>query len=227
MEIQTASLPSGGYKSQIPAVFEMRMFGGAEMRFISKAVETKELRHILIDALAPCLSVPLEEFTIQDAHALVFQQRMFMNSVAPLRTYWRCNKPLFEYSDGISKHIRPEGGAINTFPCAANNVGVIDESSMTISRLVAEHDTFDLARMRHYDKAVVDMFNWHAAHMGPNFDRNVARLEEQTDLTLWTELSEWVRASVHGVRTEIELTCPSCQRASDRQWEMTPAIFIS
>lgn len=227
MEIQTASVPSTGYKSNLPEKFEMRMFGGAENRLISQAVEKKDMRYILVDALGPCLSVSLDEFTIPDAYALVFQQRMFMNSVAPLRTYWKCNKPLFEYSDGIEKAVRPDGGVINTFPCAAQNVGVIDETSMTVAQLSVTHERFDLPRMRHYDRASEDMFGWHASHLGPNFDSNVALLEEQQDLTLWTQLSEWVLASRHGLLTDIELLCPACQRMSTRQWDMTPAIFIS
>lgn len=227
MEIQTASLPSRGYKAQLPETFEMRMFSGKENRAIAKAVDTKEMRHILIDALGPCLNIPLEELTIPDAYALVFQQRMFLNQVAPLRTYWRCNKPLFEYSDGIEKSLRDSGAMINTFPCAANNVGVIDETSMTVGVLNAEHDRFDLPRMRHFDRATEDGFGWHVAHMGRDFDRQVALLEEQTDLTLWTELSNWVQASRHGVLTDISLTCPHCQRESVRAWDMTPAMFIS
>lgn len=227
MEIQTASLPSRGYKSGLPESFEMKPFAGPQLRSISKAVETKDMRHILIDALEPCLNVPLADITIPDAHALVYQQRMFMNKVAPVRTYWRCNKPLFEYSDGIVNELRKEGGVINTFPCATNNVGVVDESSMTIAMLTAEHDRFDLPRMRHYERASEDMLSWHVAHMGPAFDRNMALLEEQQDLKLWHELSEWVLAARHGLLTEIELTCPACGRKSTREWQMTPVIFVS
>lgn len=227
MEIQTASLPSRGYKAELPEVFEMRMFGGKENRHIAKAVEKKDMRYLLIDALAPCLNVPLDEMTIPDAHALIFQQRMLMNSVKPLATYWSCTKPLFEYSDGIVNELREDGGVINTFPCAAKNVGVIDESSMTIAMLAVEHEQFDLPRMRHYERASEDMFSWHVAHMGRNFDQSMARLEAQTDLTLWTELSEWVLASRHGLLTDIELPCPACGRRSTRRWDMSPAIFIS
>lgn len=227
MEIQTVSLPSTGYKSKLPEKFEMRMFGGRENACISKAVESKDMRFLLVDALGECLNVPLDELTIPDAYALVFQQRMLMNHVAPLRTYWNCKKPLFEYSDGVVNELRPEGGAINTFPCDANNVGVVDESSMTVASLSVTHDRFDLPRMRHYERASEDMFGWHAAHLGPNFDQNVALLEEQQDLTLWIQLSEWVLASRHGLLTDIELSCPACKRKSVRTWDMTPVIFIS
>ncbi len=227
MELQTASLPSRGYKAQLPESFDMRPFSGKENRAIAKAVETKDMKYILLDALAPCLSVPLEEITIPDAYALIFQQRMFMNAVAPVRTYWTCNKPLFEYSDGITHQPRMDGAVLNTFPCAAKNVGIIDETSLTLMMLNAEHPEFDLPRMRHYERASESMFNWHVAHMGPKFDRNVAVLEDQEDLTLWTKLTEWVQASRHGVSTDISLTCPHCERQSVRQWEMTPVIFVS
>ncbi|QYW03439.1 hypothetical protein pEaSNUABM34_00137 [Erwinia phage pEa_SNUABM_34] len=227
MEIQTASLPSRGYKASLPESFEMTHFSGRQNRAIAKAVETKDMRYILLDALAPCLNVSLDELTIPDAHALVFQQRMFMSPVVPLRTYWQCKKPLFEYSDGIVNELRTDAGVINTFPCASRNVGIIDDSSMTIAVLTAEHEHFDLPRMRDYERASEDIFNWHVAHLGPNFDRNMARLEDQQDLKLWTELSEWVLASRHGVLNDIELLCPSCGRHSTRRWEMTPQIFIS
>lgn len=227
MEIQTASLPSRGYKAELPTAFEMRRFGGKENRAIAKAIDSKDMKYILLDALAPCLNIKLEELTVPDAYALVFQQRMWMNSVMPLRTYWNCKKPLFEYSDGIVNELRPEGGVINTFPCDANNVGVVDESSMTVAMLNAEHEHFDLPRMRHYERASEDMFNWHVAHMGRNFDANVARLEEQTDLTLWFELSEWVRASRHGLLTDIDLLCPHCNRRSTRTWDLNPSVFVN
>lgn len=227
MEIQTASLPSRGYKAQLPDVFEMRRFAGKENRAIAKAIDSKDMKYILLDALAPCLNIPLDELTVPDAFALVFQQRMWMNTVLPLRTYWRCNKPLFEYSDGIVNELRPDGGVINTFPCAANNIGVIDETSMSIAVLNAEHERFDLPRMRHYERASEDMFSWHVAHMGSDFDGNVALLEEQSDLTLWLELSEWVRASRHGLLTDIELLCPHCQRRSTRAWDLNPSVFVN
>ncbi|QZE58694.1 hypothetical protein pEaSNUABM28_00137 [Erwinia phage pEa_SNUABM_28] len=226
MEIQTASLPSHGYKAQLPPAFTMRRFGGKENRAIAKAIDKKDMKYILLDALAPCLSIPLDELTVPDAYALVFQQRMWMNSVMPLMTHWRCNKPLFEYSDGIVNEMRPEGGAINTFPCAANNVGIVDETSMTVAVLAAEHETFDLPRMRHFERASEDMFSWHVAHMGRNFDANVALLEEQEDLKLWLQLSEWVLASRHGVLTDISLECPACKRKSVRAWDMNPSMFV-
>ncbi len=226
MDIQTASLPSCGWKSNLPPQFEMRMFEGPETALIAKAIETKDMRYILLDALEPCLNVPIQDFTIPDAYALAFQQRMFLNDIKPLTTYWTCSKPLYEYSDGIKYALNPEGGLINTFPCDHRNVGVVDETSMIVEQLVANHEQFDLPRMLNYERATVDMFGWHVAHMGRRFNDGVNKLESQTDLKLWMELSEWVLAARHGLLSDIKLYCPACARHSTRTWEMTPAIFL-
>ncbi|WOL24366.1 hypothetical protein fHeYen902_020c [Yersinia phage fHe-Yen9-02] len=226
MDINVLSLPSKGWKSELPEQFEMRLFEGRQIRQIAKAIETKDMRPILLEALPECLSVPIDALTIQDAHALILQQRLAMKAVSPLLVRWNCKKPMFEYSDGVKQDLQEDRPAINAFPCDARNISELDESSLLIYSLSAESEEFDLARMRDYEQASESMFNWNVAHLGPNFNQNMARLEQERDLSLWLRLSDWVTDSRHGISTEISLPCHSCGRHSIRDWQMTPSIFV-
>ncbi|AXG66523.1 hypothetical protein JA33_119 [Dickeya phage vB_DsoM_JA33] len=225
MEIITRSLPSAGWKSGLPPSFDMKPFSGKQAYHISKAIEQDNLAPILLEALPEVLSIPIDMLSIQDAHALVFQQRMLIENF-PLRVFWTCNKPLFEYANGVFPDLRDDDELpLNTFPCDAHNVGVIDESAVTVLTLRANSDEFDLPRMRNYEVAHESRFNWFVAHMGLNFDENYALLERQTDLNLWMRLDEWVKAAQHGIPTTITMSCPVCKRESDRTWEMKAKIF--
>lgn len=224
MEIQTLSLPSRGWKSQLPESFDMRMFGGKELSAIARAIETKDLSPILLEALPATLSINIDMLTVQDAHALIFQQRMWLKD-HPLQVPWKCNKPLFEYSTGILAEPLEEENPLNVFSCDAHNIGIIGESAVSVLTLTAESSEFDLVRMKNYERAQESMFHWHVAHMGLDFDYSYGILEEQQDMKLWMRLSEWVRASTHGIPNEIILTCPVCHRESSRTWEMLPSIF--
>lgn len=224
MEIITRSLPSTGWKSGLPASFDMRPFSGKESIFIAEAVEKKSLKPLLLQALPNTLSIPIEMLTIQDAHALLFQQRMMIKDT-PLKVLWQCHMPLFEYADGVFQDPRDDEVALNTFPCDAHNVGIIDESAVTVRVLNVASDEFDLPRMINYEAATESRFNWFVAHMGVHFDRNYSTLEQQEDLKLWMRLTEWAANSDHGIPANINLTCPVCKRESERTWELLPKIF--
>lgn len=224
MEIITRSLPSTGWKSGLPPTFDMRPFSGKESIHISEAIEQNSLAPLLLKALPNVLSIPIDMLTIQDAHALIFKQRMMIED-SPLNVPWTCVQPLFEFADGVFQEPRDDEFPLNTFPCEAHNRGVIEESNVTILTFNTSSDEFDLARMINYEAAQESRFNWFVAHMGTNFDRNYALLEQQTDLKLWMRLSEWVGASVHGIPRDITLDCPVCKRESVRTWEMLPKIF--
>lgn len=224
MEIITRSLPSTGWKSGLPASFDMRPFGGKESIYIAEAIEQNSLAPILLKALPNVLSIPIDMLSIQDAYALVFQQRMMIED-SPLNVPWLCVQPLFEFADGVFQEPRDDEIPLNTFPCESHNIGTISEEAVTLLTLTAASDEFDLPRMINYEAAHESRFNWFVAHMGVHFDRNYAILEQQKDLKLWMRLSEWVGACVHGIPRDITLHCPTCRRESTRTWEMLPKIF--
>lgn len=224
MEIITQSLPSTGWKSGLPATFDMRPFSGAESIYISQAIEEDSLTPLLLEALPRTLNINIDMLTIQDAHALLFQQRMMLDEF-PLQLPWTCNMPLFEYSTGIYQEPIADELPLNTFPCDAHNLSPMREGDVTLLQFRAHSDEFDLPRMKNYLYSQESRFNWFVAHMGLNFDDNYAILEQQKDLKLFMRLSEWVTASAHGIPNTVELLCPVCRRESTRTWEMKARMF--
>lgn len=224
MEIITRSLPSAGWKSGLPPSFDMRPMSGAESYYISQAIEEDSLAPLLLEALPKLLSISTDMLTIQDAHALLFQQRMMVEDF-PLFVPWTCHQPLFEYSSGIFQEPIGDELPLNTFPCDAHNLAELKEEAVTILAFTANSDEFDLPRMKNYAVSQESRFNWFVAHMGLNFEENYALLERQTDLKLWMRLSEWVKASSHGIPNTLTLSCPVCRRESTRTWEMRAKMF--
>lgn len=229
IDILTQNLPSRGWKSGLPEKFEMEKFSGRHTLNIAMAAQKDDMEIVLTQVLPDCLSIPIDSLTINDAHHLLFLQRMMMNAVSPIRVHWSCRKPLFRYSTGVFNQIQGDIPPLDTFSCDTHNESIVDDTSCAVAVLNAASDEFDLARMRHYRHTLEDnaLFNWHAAHLGPNFDANLARLEQQQDLELWMRLSDWVVKSRHGLSTELNVTCDHCGRASGRQWDMRPRVFIN
>jgi len=229
IDILTLNLPSRGWKSGLPESFEMEKFSGRHTMNIAMAAQKDDMEILLTQVLPDCLSIPIDSLTINDAHHLLFLQRMLMNHASPVVVNWTCRKPLFRYSSGVFNTIQGDIPALDQFPCENFNQSIIDDQSCAVAVLDAASDEFDLARMRHYHHTLDEnaLFNWHAAHMGPNFDANIARLESQQDLELWTRLSAWVIKARHGLSTQINVTCDHCGRPSGREWDMRPRVFIN
>lgn len=229
IDILTHNLPSKGWKSGLPDSFQMEKFSGKHTLNIAMAAQKDDMEILLTQVLPDCLSIPIDSLTINDAHHLLFLQRMLMNHASPVRVQWTCRKPLFRYSTGVFNTIQGDIPPLDTFPCDTVTESIIDDSSCAVAVLSAASEEFDLARMRHYRHTLEEnaLFNWHAAHLGPDFDRNVSRLESQQDLELWTRLSDWVIKSRHGLSTEINVTCDHCKRHSGRSWDMRPRVFIN
>ena len=230
IDILTTNLPSRGWKSGLPERFEMEKFSGRHTMKIAQAAQKDDMEILLTEVLPDCLSIPIASLTIPDAHHLLYLQRMMMNKTSPVRVHWSCNKPMYRYSTGVFNTIQGDIPPLDFFPCDNYNESIIDDTSCAVAVLIEASTEFDLARMRHYHHTLHEtnaLFNWHAAHMGPNFDDNVAQLESQEDLTLWTRLSEWVRNSRHGLSSEINVTCEHCGRASGLQWDMRPRVFVN
>jgi len=224
MEILTRHLPSVGWKSGLPESFDMRPFSGKELEFISEAIEKNSMAPILLHALPQVLSISTDMLTVQDAHALVLQQR-FMIKDFPLIQHWVCHMPLFEHKSGVFQEPLEDEVPLNTFPCDAHNATEITEAAVTVLTLTANSDEFDLPRMINYEASQESRFNWFVAHMGTNFDQNYALLEQQEDMKLFMRLSAWVKAANHGIPSELEVSCPVCRRTSHRLWDMQPKIF--
>lgn len=230
IDIQTRNLPSRGWKSGLPESFQMEKFSGRHTRQLARAAKDKDWSDVLQRVLPDCLSIPIDALTIPDAFSLIFNQRMLMNEVSPVVLSWQCKKPVYEYGQQVMFALQGDTTPTNIYPCEHSNVSVVDKDSCAMAILNASSDEFDLPRMRNYDHTTDEqdgMFYWFVAHMGPNFDANLARLEQQQDLELWTRLSDWVQASRHGIITELNMTCNHCARESLRSWDFQPSVFIN
>lgn len=228
IDIRTMDLPSRGWKSGLPETFEMEKFCGRHTMAIARSAHEDDMTELLTKILPDCLSVPIDNISIGDAHYLLFLQRM-SNAEMPLVTRWNCNKPLFQYSRGVFNTIQDDTPPLETFPCNTLNQSVIDATSLAMVELQAADTEFDLARMRHYEQTLGEnaMFYYHAAHMGPDMDKNISVLEQQPDMVLWLKLAKWVANARHGLSTEISVTCNCCHRDSNRSWDLRPKVFIN
>lgn len=226
MEIKLVSLPSMGYKSNLPEVFNMEPFGPAQFPLMAKAAETDDKRYLLQDALDGVLDIDVGRLSIQDAHALVFQQRLLSSSVRPLSVGFKCLHPIFEYDFGTSTSYLPDDILLGQHPCNTSQHAMIDASSLEVSVLNAQHTEFDLPRMEYYTEASESLFHWAIAHHSSDFHRSLHHFETQGTLDEFTALTLWVEQSQHGLLNSVTCSCASCGKTNKVLWDMPARIFM-
>lgn len=224
MIIRTLELPSTGWKSELPPEMEMRPLGGRQTRLIAQGIEQKSMLPIF-EALQQCFDVDVSALSIPDAYYLVFIQRMRTAHIKPLVYQWTCKKPVYEYTDGASLVLREDRSPLLVRPCDQIVKSAITPDSVIVRKLQSTHDRFDIPRLSNYEQASSSTFDWAAAHLNRDIRAAIAELETRIDLTLWTELSDWISASQHGIHTGISCTCDSCSRDTDSDWTFGAEIF--
>lgn len=224
MNVLLKDLPSLGWKSGLPAEFEMRLFSGAQTRLVGKAVDEKSMAP-LFEALAQTMDIDFGALSIPDAYALLLHQRLASSHIKPIVHLWTCKKPMYEYSDGSYTELQDRPSLL-VRPCDVQTSTIIDAHSLTIRTLSVEHETYDLPRMRNFEQATSSTFDWVAAHLSPNHRQAINQLESQEDLELWTSLSDWTAASKHGIQSGVSCDCSSCHRPSNSEWTFGPELFV-
>lgn len=224
MIIRLQDLPSTGWKSELPNELDMRPFSGTHTRLIAQAIEQKSMGPVF-EALAQCFDVDVGMLTIPDAYFLVFLQRLRSSHVKPIALRWTCKKPIYEYTDGSFTELKDDRSPLLVRPCDHREMSSIVGDSLTVLKLQNTHPEFNVPRLKNWAQASSSTFDWVAAHLDVDHRAAIARLEVQENLDLWTELSDWVSASQHGIQTGVSCVCTGCQRDTDIEWTFGPELF--
>lgn len=237
MDISRSTLPSRGYKADLPEVLSMDMFGGASLNYLGKAMETNDMIHI-IEALGNVAKFDVGQLSVPDAMFLAYLQRVALKEVSQLRVTARCRHPVFHQADGTTLYSlkKKTGPVVDSSPCNSIIYGDLDQKESLLITLpddeaIAQYSgrTFSLPRAAHLIElgtASVSSIDWVALHLDMSAAEAKQMLAEQTDLRLWMELSNWAAFATHGLSTVVQAKCPVCGRVSDVTWRMVPQMFL-
>lgn len=237
MDMQLDTIPSRGYKADLPSVLSMDMFGGAALNYLGKAMETNDMIHIL-EALSTVAKFDVGQLSVPDAMFLAYMQRVELREVSQLRVTARCRHPVFQQADGQTLYSlkKKTGPVVGSSPCDSLIYGDLDSKESLLLTLpddaaIAQYSgrTFGLprvAQLLELGTASVSSVDWVALHLEMGAVEAKQLLAEQPDLMLWMELSNWAAFSIHGLSTSVKATCPVCGRSSDVTWRMVPQMFL-
>lgn len=224
MLITTKDLPSKGWKALLPESFNMIPFSGKQLRAISEAIETESMLPLVQSLYEVLPDIDAGELSIPDAYYLLLMQRLHVADIKPLAFEWQCGLPVYQYADGFYNELQ-DRPTLGVQPCQNWTPTLITFESLAIMRLNVEHERFDLPRLKNFEQANASRFDWVAAHLNVNHRAAINTLEQQENMELFTELTDWVKQSQHGISGELECACDRCNRNSVINWQLTPKVF--
>lgn len=224
MLINKNDLPSKGWKAELPESFTMIPFAGQQVRSISEAIEADSMLPLIESLYQVLPDIDANQLSIPDAYYLLLTQRLHVSDVRPLVFEWQCSLPIYQYTDGFYNELQ-DRPSLGVQPCQNWTPTLLDASSISILKLNHEHERFDIPRLQNFKQANSSRFDWVAAHLNKNHRAAINELEQQQDLTLFTELSDWVKLSQHGLVGAVDCQCDRCNRETRVNWNFTPKAF--